>query len=209
MSDYVIFAFGDSITYGASDLEMGGWTNRLRLYFDNKNDGPDVRFYNMGVPGETTDGLVKRFRQETETRLRENWENLFIFAYGMNDCAFLPAESKFAVDLDGFYGNLNRTIKESKMFSSEIILLNINPVVDEITAVPRENRKHRLNENIDRYNEKIKEIADQNSLLLADVNSEFKKQDYEELLSEDGLHPNAEGHKVIFEMVKKRVEKLL
>ena len=45
-----ICVFGDSITWGASDYEKGGWVERLKTYLmKNKND---VDVYNLGVSGE-------------------------------------------------------------------------------------------------------------------------------------------------------------
>mgnify|MGYP001609020083 CR=1 FL=1 len=201
----VIFAFGDSITYGASDLELGGWANRLRLFFDEemeRNENLEVHFYNLGIPGETTEGFVKRLQSEVEARLRPDFQSTFIFAYGANDSAFLPEQKKFAVEANKFAGNLNKTITEAKKYSSKVVLLNITPVVEELAETPRENKKARLNKYIEQYNQKVKEVTQLNSISFVDIYSEFIKQDYKKLLSEDGLHPSTEGHKLIFEMTK-------
>jgi lysophospholipase L1-like esterase len=201
----VIFCFGDSITHGAHDLEKGGWANRLRIYWHEqelKNPALDVGVRPLGIPGETTEGLLKRFESETLARLKPNAENIFIFAFGANDCAFLTKEKRFAVDIGAFERNLKTVIANARKFGSKIYFLTITPVVDEITGPAGENGKSRLNKYVDSYNERIKKIAASESVELIDINAKFKKQDYSKLLSEDGLHPNAEGHRVIFELVK-------
>ena len=33
-----ICVFGDSLVWGARDLKIGGWVNRLRLWFDDFDD---------------------------------------------------------------------------------------------------------------------------------------------------------------------------
>lgn len=42
----VICIFGDSITWGTSDSEKGGWVERLKVYFGEKYD---IDVYNLGV----------------------------------------------------------------------------------------------------------------------------------------------------------------
>lgn len=120
----------------------------------------------------------------------------------MNDCAFLPKENKFAVAIEQFEQNLATAIIKAKKFGGRIFLLTINPVVETATAIPKDNGKSRLNAYVDDYNKRIEKVAASESVSLIDVNAEFKKREYTTLLSPDGLHPNAEGHKAIFELIK-------
>ncbi|HUC02222.1 MAG TPA: SGNH/GDSL hydrolase family protein [Candidatus Paceibacterota bacterium] len=201
-----IFAFGDSITYGAWDIENSGWANSLRRHLDQRAEtDPDfyTLFYNLGIPGETTDGLVKRLRPEVETRLREGQENIFIFAYGANDAAMIPSEKRFRVPVAQFGANIEAAITTAKEFSSKIMLLNITPVIEEKTLNPLGKDRSRLDNSVVAYNEKLAEVARKNSLPLVDVYGEFRKNDYIGLLDEgDGLHPNTKGHAIIYELVK-------
>lgn len=201
----VIFIYGDSIAYGASDLEMGGWANRLRLYFNNRTaagDDVDIRLCNMSIPGETTTGLVERMATEIPPRLREDFENIFIFAYGMNDFAFPPQGTEPLVTLESFSDNLENAIRIAKEYSQKIFILNITPVIDEIAGKQREGRRIRFCQNMEAYNRRIKNSALANDCKLIDINKEFAEQNYALLLTEDGVHPNAAGHKVIFDIVR-------
>ena len=74
-----ILIFGDSITYGAWDTELGGWANRLRIAFDKENQ--DWNIYNLGVSGDTINDVLKRFDVECQAREPEK----LIFAIGIND----------------------------------------------------------------------------------------------------------------------------
>jgi len=205
-----IFCFGDSITYGADDLSVSGWTTRLRLYLDKKSL-EDSKYeglvYNLGIPGETTEGLIKRFVLETGARIREDKdeENIFIFAYGTNDAAFIPSNNSFRVGVDIFRDNLNETIARAKKFSDKIFILTITPVVDELTTSPINKDKSRTNEYIEKYNNIIIEIVQEQDITLIDSNSVYLNQNYKELVCEDGLHPNDRGHKVIFNTVKEKL----
>jgi acyl-CoA thioesterase I len=105
----VIYCFGDSITYGAWDIKEGGWVTRLRNYFDELQLKDQTKYflsYNLGIPGETTDGLVKRFEGELNAREREGEDAIFIFAFGANDSVFLPSKNGFRVSKNRFVSNL-------------------------------------------------------------------------------------------------------
>lgn len=207
-----IFCFGDSITYGENGLFVSGWVARLRLYIDNKaQEDPTFKglVYNLGISGETTNGLVQRFLPETESRLREVREekrrnNIFIFAFGSNDSVMIPSKNIFRVDAENFKNNLTKSIIEAKQFSSKIFIFNILPVVEELTNA-RKRDKHRTNDYIKEYNNKINEIVEEQNIVLIDVNKSYLGVEYKSLLCDDGLHPNDKGHELIFNLV---VEKL-
>jgi len=94
-----ILVFGDSITYGNWDRE-GGWVQRLRKFLDKRNlTDPDFYclIYNLGISGNDTENLLKRFEFETEQRLKEGEETIFIFAIGINDTQFLHSENSLKV----------------------------------------------------------------------------------------------------------------
>ncbi len=205
----VIFIYGDSIAYGAADLEMGGWAHRLRLYFNNRTtagDDVDIRLCNLSIPGETTAGLVERISSEIPPRLRDDCENIFIFAYGMNDFAFPPEGTKPLVELEYFSENLQSALAIAREYSQKIYVLNITPVLDEIAGAQRAGRRIRFCRNMTPYNARLKEFSAANGCTLIDVNKDFIEQNYALLLTEDGVHPNAAGHKVIFERVRKDLE---
>ena len=207
----VIYAFGDSITYGAWDIEKSGWATRLRVFLDEKQQkDPSLYYllYNLGIPGETTEGLVARFADETEARGRGNQEVIFIFAFGANDNAYLVSKERFRVPKETYISNLDDVITKAQAISSKIMLLNITPVIDEANALPR-NDKVRANSYVKEYNEALEIFAKEKGLPLVDVYSVFMDAGYESLFDEDGLHPNAEGHQLIFKAVKPVIEKLL
>ncbi len=45
-------------------------------------------------------------------------------------------------------------------------------------------------------------MCKENNVDFIDIKTEFIRRDYKKLL-EDGVHPNTEGHKVIYEIVEK------
>ena len=184
---------------------MGGWAHRLRLYFNNRTaagDDVDIRLCNMSIPGETTTGLMERMASEIPPRLREGFENIFIFAYGMNDFAFPPKGTQPLVELECFSENLQSALAIAREYSRKIYVLNITPVLDEIAGAQRAGRRIRFCRNMTSYNACIEDLAVANGCTLIDVNKEFIEQNYALLLTEDGVHPNSAGHKVIFDIVR-------
>jgi len=209
----VIYAFGDSITYGAWGIKNSGWAAQLRRFLDEKQaKDPDfyALFYNLGISGETTNGLIKRFDPELNARKRDGDEGeaIFIFAFGANDAAYLDETKEFRVSIESFRSNLDSVISKATLVSPKIIVLNILPVTEEIHSKPRYG-KIRLNSYMEKYNAVIAEVAKNNNAQFIDVYSVFQKSDLGDYLSDDGLHPNDKGHEVIFEMVKGALEKML
>lgn len=103
-----ICVFGASTTWGAWDTERGGWVNRLRLFIENEMDRK-FQVYNMGVSGDTTDDLVKRFELEAKVRKPE----IIIFVIGSNDSTYRPSLGGNNIPLDKYINNLNRLYEEA------------------------------------------------------------------------------------------------
>ena len=199
-----ILVFGDSITYGAWDKE-GGWVQRLRKFLDEKNlTDPDFYclVYNLGVSGNNSKDLLERFEFETKQRLEENEETIIIFAVGINDSQFVHSENKNRISLENFKKNLQELINLAKNFSSKIVFLGLTPVDEtKTTPIPWNTDKSYKNEYILKYNEIIKTVCEENKIYFVELFEKLKEINYQKLL-DDGLHPNSEGHKKIFEIIK-------
>jgi len=199
-----ILIFGDSITYGAWDKE-GGWVQRLRRFLDEKNlTSPDFYFvvYNLGISGNTSEDLLERFEFETKQRLKEHKETIVAFAIGINDSQFVHSEGDHRVPIEKFKSNLQKLIKLAQKFSLKIIFVGLTPVDEKrTTPIPWDSDKFYKNEYIEKYNQVIKKVCEENKIYFIEIFEKFKATGYQELL-EDGLHPNSKGHKRIFEIVK-------
>jgi acyl-CoA thioesterase I len=197
-----IFVFGDSCVQGFWDSK-GGWATRLKQYFDASMavapDFPHHGFYHMvfplGVSGDTTKSILKRFEFETEKRMGwETAEEIFIFSIGVNDVALL--------DLAETERNIREIIKRAKGFSKKIVFLEVGPVDERLTKPVAWNEDcFYENKKIEAYNKILKKIAKENKVELISLFDEWKKINYRKLLA-DGIHPNDRGHKYIFEKVR-------
>lgn len=185
--------FGDSITRGACDSEMGGWANRLRNYLEKKTED-DLEVYNLGISGDNSDKLLKRFLAENEARK----PNIIIIAIGANDSQYVNSKDNPRVLLSKFENNLLELIEQAKEFTEDVIFIGLAKV-DESKTMPIlwAADKYYDNENISLYNKKIKEICEKNKLAFIEMLDLLKNEDLE-----DGLHPNSQGHEKMFLRVK-------
>ena len=190
-----ICIFGASITWGIRDNEGGGWSCRLRNYFETNNY--DVRVFNLGIPGDTTADLLKRFNVECAARKPE----LVIFGLGGNDACYINTDTddNMVVPLKQFQNNFSELINQAKKFTGKIILVGLTKVDESKTMpLPRNKVKFCSNDNIVKYDSAMKNISDINGLSFVSLLDSLTVED----LSDDGRHPNTNGHKKMFLRVK-------
>lgn len=185
----VINIFGDSITWGASDNEVGGWANRLRNHLAERPDD-FFQVYNLGIRGNNSDMLLKRFVAENEARIPDT----IIIAIGINDSRYEGFRENSFVPLGRFEKNLEEIVKEAKKFTEEIIFVGLTRVDEKrVSPMPWNTDIHFDNENISIYNEKVKEVCAKNDLLFIEMMDLIGDSELE-----DGLHPDAKGHEKMF-----------
>ena len=191
-----ICIFGASTTWGSWDYEKGGWVNRLRLYFDNKDS--DITVYNLGVDGDHSGYVLERFKVECEAREPE----VIIFSIGGND-SYTNSKGKPNVPLDQFEKNILELIKLSRDFTKKIIFLGLY-FFDELKTkpVPWDKNVNYTNVSIKRYDEKLKSILEKEDIDYIDIFDLFDKKDFE-----DGVHLNSQGHEKMFKRVRDYLEK--
>ncbi|UKB81372.1 SGNH/GDSL hydrolase family protein [Chryseobacterium sp. MEBOG07] len=200
--------FGDSITYGEYDGVFGGWVDILKRYALQKfheGNGDELILFNLGIGGETTEGLLKRIPHEMDARNSPDG-NIVFLSYGANDLAV--KEGVQIVDPEKFKKNIKTAIAHAAQFSNEIYLVSILPFSQKVDGVVVSSGKLRTNEEVIIYNQILKELAAENSLKYIDFYSAFL-DDKEILLSADGVHPNEKGYGIMAEIAIPIIEKYL
>jgi len=196
-----IFIFGDSIAYGAWDSK-GGWAGRLRSHLDQKE--PKKHYvYNLSIPtDETSDEVLTRIDNELGVRQGSKKENVILIAIGVNDSEVMLEKNEQKTPVDKFKSNISEMINVSKNYAGKIILVGVLPfnqdVLDPIPWVPqRAYRKDKAEE----YDKNIKQLCEENSvhyIYMYDL-------DIIDTL-DDGIHPNDDGHALIFKRIKRYLE---
>jgi len=195
-----IIVFGASITYGAWDLQ-GGWVDRLKQYC-HRFDLEDKFYYlveNLGISGDTSKGVLERFESETKVRTRGK-DDIIIVSIGINDSQWLNNENKWRVSQEEFKNNIQEIINLAKKYTDKLILIGLNKSKD-VDPIPWAPEKSYKNERIEIFDKIIKEKSQENNIHFINVLDLITEENLE-----DGLHPNTQGHKKIFERVKNFIE---
>lgn len=192
----VICVFGDSITWGASDYEKGGWVERLKI--DMMENTDDTNIYNVGVPDTDTNDLLRRFDVEAEARQ----PNIVIFAMGINDSQYIDTKDNPRVDLEKFKSNVSELIKKARKFTEKIIFVGLTKVDEpRVTPVSWNKEIYYDNERVNQYDAALLDTCDKENLKFIKL---FDLLDNADL--EDGLHPNAAGHQKIYKKVRGEID---
>jgi lysophospholipase L1-like esterase len=194
MAHYLIF--GDSIVQGFNDL-TGGWVQRLR-----ESLTLDDYVFNLGVSGDTTEGLVQRFEQELKPRLSSEGEpNYVLIAIGSNDSAWNNQLKQKWVPVDKYKNNLMQLIRTARKHTDKVVLISPEPIdqakVDPIPWDPALSYKTEL---VKQYNRAMKLVAEAEKLKFVDLFNQLPPEYIKTL--DDGVHPDAIGHEMIFNLVK-------
>lgn len=208
-----IFFFGDSMTFGAWD-EKGGWADRAKNDMQNKIISSHFSYYHhvyqLGVPGDTTTMLLKRFEQEIKSRLLGEVDNngVIILGIGLNDSKTYKDTAKGnIVQYDDFLNNLHLLLQSAQKYASKIMFVGLTPVDEpKVNLIPWFAETPYRNNMIAKYNDGLKKFCKTQDLTFVDLFDEWIDRDYKKLLI-DGLHPNTDGHEKIYHKVKQALEK--
>src|SRR3989304_4152501 len=85
--DKTICIFGDSVVH-ASFMKVG-WVDLFRQYLEKKYPNDSIEIYNLGISGNTSEDILKRF--EAEILARDTTS--IIIAVGVNDSGYIQDPS--------------------------------------------------------------------------------------------------------------------
>lgn len=171
--------FGDSITYGV-DSDVNGWANMLRSLIERRHKDAYYDVYNLGIPGDTSRGLLRRIKGELVPRSCGHKNTYVVINIGGND--IMKAEFMF---------NLENIIEICKDFSSNIFVGSVLDTVPEVIEKQEwfDGIMDRY-QGVDFYNDIIKQVCKSHNVNYIDTFSVIKPS-----MLIDGLHPNAEGNR--------------
>ena len=181
-----VFVFGDSLVYGNNDYEKGGWVNRLRLKLEEIDPNKNSYVFNLGIPGNNTNDLVKRFDIECSIRAPKTENLIIIFGIGANDVKKIYNGE---VTEETFKENINTLIKDAKKYTNKIAFIGFIKADENI-------RKEYKSEKMIELDNTIKEICEKEDVTYIYMYDAVEKKDLT-----DGLHANSTGHQKMFERV--------
>lgn len=188
-----ICILGDSIVYGAWDEEKHGYVNRLRE--DLKENNQVENIYGLGIPGETTAGLLKRI----DTELKSRKPNTIIIGIGINDTIYIKNKNKEAVSQEDFINNISKIINIAKKYTNNILILGLTRVIEErTTPILWNDNEMYFNNSIKKYDNLLEEYCKMNNIEYLKLFDVLQQTDF----FDDGIHPNEKGHEKIYEAIK-------
>lgn len=203
-----ILVFGDSIGQGFYDDVNGGWVRLLqRDFFNEFYDGKsDINIINLSVSGHTSQEVRARINAESRAR-RIDELMLTIIAVGVND-SYEKNGVRRTPEAD-FKENIKAIITSAKTFGS-VVVLGCSACVESRVQPTRWNSKlYYSNALLKKYEAILRECttaADSVFVPLWEVT--HSAQQSEETMP-DGIHPNDKGHEIIYNEIKKVLNKLI
>ena len=195
-----IITFGNSITWGRGEMPNVSWAGRLKQYFESQDLYNAL--FNLGIPGNTSRDLLKRFPTELSSRInydREGDKFLILIAIGINDCKGVGSPDNTKVKIDEFKDNFEKLIQIAKKHTKHVVAIGLTPV-DEKRTNPFENT-YFTNKTVKKYDDVIKETSKNNKIRFIDILTKMSQEDYPKLLV-DGLHPNSKGYDFMYGIIK-------
>jgi len=180
----VYFGYGDSITAGEGSSDFSGYGPKLQNLLGPYFGRAQVTL--GGREGKTSGQGLERAR----SWIRSARAAYVLILYGTNDWQDQTCQNKgpdecFTID------SLSGIIDVCQQFDSLPVLGTILPVNPNLAPAGR-------NDWVDQMNVKIKALAQQRQVLLADVNAEFKNAGTPlSSLFFDDIHPNDAGYQVL------------
>lgn len=201
-----ILVCGDSITHGRGEMPSIGWAGRLKNYFEKQ--GFNNCLFNLGVPGDTSGMLLKRFETEVKSRVKYLYpvdKFVIIIAVGNNDLECMGSPSNVKIKPVIFKKNIIKLIRTAKKYTKNVVVVGLTPVNEDITN-PFEDRKYFTNKKVQDYDYILNESARQENVLFLDIFNRLVKMKYKKLLV-DGIHPNSKGYEEMYKIIKKSLVK--
>ena len=162
-----------------------------------------IRVINKGIGGQNTRQGLARFQRDV---LDVKPDHLILY-FGMNDAL----NQRKLVPLKEFADNLEKMVELARSGGIKtVVLVTINPVFGEVVKkrAPKHPAKD-LDAHLEKYDRAVRQVAEKNKVLLADLRAEFNANGGRDVLvrnalngePRDGVHPTAEGYELFAELV--------
>jgi len=173
--DTVILIFGDSISYGIYDNELG-WAYRLRKKLDNNHF-----IFNQSIPGQGSFDILNKFEIELKNRYNEIDGFKVIFSFGIKDT--------LKNNINDFKNNVLEIINKTKTYTKDITFIGlIKPDINE--------RPEYDLDKVILFDNELEKICNKENLKYIKLIDLINNN---ELV--DGLHPNDVGHEKILKEI--------
>lgn len=185
-----ICVFGDSIVEGANDETGQGWADRLKASWKAPN--PEVHsfpnVYNLGVDGDRTSDVLRRFEVETASRNARG----IILSVGANDLPW--KDGRTITPTAEFEHDYRRLLESALQYTTNVLVISLLAVDENAGDHGVTNRAVRELNNI------IEGICGDLKVKLLNVSQLLVPAELD-----DGIHPNTAGYIKIYQTVQAKL----
>ena len=193
-----ILIFGDSITFGRGDQKKGGWSGRLKEYFEKQAYHNTI--YPLGIGGNTSEDILNRIDAEANVRIKKKKKRyILIISVGINDSKLTKEGKPLAIDEKQFRKNILQLITKAKKYTKDIIFTGIAPIDEK--AVQKVFDFVLTNKRVTQYNNIIRDVCEGKEIPFLDMHKKLLTTNYKKHLP-DGLHPNSKGYDIMYKLIK-------
>ncbi len=182
-ADHRVLFFGDSLTAGAADPDGLGWIGRLSNR--SRAQGFNLTAYNLGVRGDTTADIERRWRREADARLGRGDAHYFVVSCGVNDSFDSPPDYSESVAA-------MRALLTGMSARAPTLVIGPQPIDDKV----RNEWLHGLEA---RFVELAQELSVPYVSVLAELQGDASY--LREVAAVDGAHPVAAGYEAVAKLV--------
>ncbi len=196
----VVVALGDSVTLG---VRRDGSVTAAQA-FPALLQTPGRKVLNAGVGGNNTSQMLDRLDRDV---IAHKPHAVLVMA-GLNDAAYVDsgpvARTWPRISVEAYKRNLREIAACVKLAGARTILLTPNPMT---ARYPYSNlgfyRDRDINFSLLPYVDSVRVVAREEGLCLVDVFAVWTARPDLERLLPDGVHPDADGHRLIAEQVER------
>lgn len=192
-----IVAIGASTVFGRVDPKGGGYIGRLKTW--HESNALKNAVFNLGIGGDTSTEVLKRLMSEVSIRQPD----LIIVSLGLNDTARKDSKTNPSqTSLEQFKKNAKKIFSQAQSLAP-VVFVSISPIHESKTIPLDGKNSYYLLKDAEIYSQATKEICRSMNISYLDIFTPLMNMDYKQLLYEDGLHLNEQGHIWVFEELKK------
>lgn len=207
-TNYIIV--GDSLTYGIGDFESGGWASMFKNYIINKDDSKVCNNYVhvAAFPGDTSSDILDKIDSILQAFLHKEFTNTVILSIGVNDTQVFNGKTKNTIEQ--YKTNIQKIIKHVTDKGCNLVILGLTRIEsdDKFLWKPNKYYDNNIISEYDRdlkfilnYDAELKYLFENNKIKYIPLQDTLEKVDFI-----DGIHPNHNGHKKIFEYVIENIK---
>ena len=210
------FILGSSSTYGVGS-SSAGWADLVKQYLHAKmyaegGVGEKYEVYNFGKSGAKIDFIKGTFQQQLKDYGRGQ-RTIVLVAIGGNNTKAEEEPGNFVSTPQEYKNEMRDVLTLLKNNSDGLIVVGSNGYVDEAKTNPKLNpltggRSYFTNARRQHFKEVLQSLCDGMDVPIVEPNIS-QGEWLAKYLYMDGLHPNQEGHQLIFEAIKPLLDKYL